>query len=621
MEGRGGYTENSGAAVHPEAEESGSLGKSGGAMEESSRGTGRQLLTSTLAKRKRSSLFNDGVEEGGFAAGESDEHGTNEDDLKHDMTEASIEPLLPSTRGGLQHRRANVSSEKLNTGRSGPLTIDTSQDRPLKKRRVEANVEIAYDAAGTPRLSPLPSSIQAQQSNDAGFLASRRKNSASSASTSDSITFEELINLPFMNLQDAPRQRKFSLIHSICRDNAILMHFVSFLNLPSLISLYAISKPFHYLFNRHHTAFILSNMRTWAPNADRIYPWRCYKSLCVKDPSKLRKARLEGEEDEVTKKWNDLRDVPSLRWLQMVVWREGVCRDMLVQLATNGLRLPWGTLESVKKTWFIMDLPLNSQRIALIHNPDYFPKGVLLGMTFFLIKVDMHFTDPLVPTYEANHRNQRMHPNKYAGGLPTGVPLRKMLLAERHLSSLWRVMRGWSWDSGFGKSSDRPLHRLDLLRLWIRHKYVLPETASDEVKKMSIMAIPWHEIGTAGFERTGVAFHDLTAPDTGAVLRTIPIVNPAITGLGLTDHQADQVLYPHRKRIILANEKPREMLLRPDDLLIREGIRRRLKMHKHWWKAVFYGFLDGMGRKIPVPTEEEVLRKLREGPKMSRRKK
>jgi hypothetical protein len=398
------------------------------------------------------------------------------------------------------------------------------------------------------------------------------------------------------------------------------LHFVSFLTIPSLISLYAISKPFHFLFNRHHTAFILSNMRTWGPGADRIYPWRCYKSLCVKDPSKLQKPRLKGKENAVNKKWDDLRDVPSLRWLQMVVWREGVCRDMMVQLATNGLRCPFGTLDSIKRMWFIMDLPLNSHRIALIHNTDYFPNGVLLGMTFFLLKVDMLFTDPMEPPHPANHPNQHIYPNKYAGGMPSGVPLRKMLLAERHLSSLWRVMRGWSWDGGFGKASDRPMNKLDILRVWIRHKYTPAETIEEDTKKMSIMGIPWHEVGTAGLERTGVAFHDLTDPGTNTVLRTMPIVNPAIVGTGLTDHQAKQVLYPHRRRIILANEKPREMLLRPDELLIREGIRRRLKMHKQWWKIMFYGFTDSLGRNIIVPTEEVVLRKLREGPDLEKRK-
>jgi hypothetical protein len=545
------------------------------------------------------------------------------EEVQRDMTEASIEPLLTPSKLGLRSRRAIVSPEKFNKGHFEPLTLPPADERPTKKRRLEANIDITYDSTGTPRISsfqpktPNESTI-APLANNGRSIPSTRKTSASSTSSAESITLTELLNKPKTPPNGPPKKRQFSLLHSICRDNDLLLHFVSFLTLPSLISLYAISKPFHYLFNRHHTAFILSNMRTWAPNAERIYPWHCYKSLCAKDPSKLQKMRLAGREDDVNKKWDDLRDVPGLRWLQMVVWREGVCRDMLVQLATQGLRVPYGTLESVQKMWFVMDLPLNSQRIALIQNPEYIPNGVLLGMTFFLLKVDMLFTDPLAPPHPANHPNQRVYPNKYAGGLPSGVPLRKLLLAERHLSSLWRVMRGWSWDAGFGKGSDRPMNKLDILRLWVRHKYTLPEDVEEDTKKMSIMGIPWNQVGTAGLERTGVAFHDLTDPKTNTVLRTVPIVNPAIVGTGLTDHQADQVLYPHRRRIILPKEKPREPLLRLDELLIREGIRRKLKMHKQWWKIMFYGFCDELGRPIKVPTEE-VLRKLRERPDMEKR--
>ena len=106
------------------------------------------------------------------------------------------------------------------------------------------------------------------------------------------------------------------------------------------------------------------------------------------------------------------------------------------------------------------------------------------------------------------------------------------------------------------------------------------------------MGIPWHEVGTASLERTGVAFHDLTAPDTGALLKRIPIVNPAIIGTGLSDFQGEQILYPHKRRLILPNEKPREVLLRADELLIREGIKRKLKLHKMWGKIMFYGFVD-----------------------------
>jgi hypothetical protein len=202
---------------------------------------------------------------------------------------------------------------------------------------------------------------------------------------------------------------------------------------------------------------------------------------------------------------------------------------MIVQLATQGLRVLWGTLESVEKRWFLVYLPLNSQRAAPIQSRDYLPNGVLVGMTFFLLKLDTLLTESLAPPHPTHRPNQRLYPKMYAGGMISGVPLRKMLLAERHLSALWRVMQVWSWDSGFGTVTESPLSCLDILRLWVKHKYNPPATVEEDTP---IMGIPWHAVGTASLERTGVTFHQLTDPAINTVMKTIPIINPPSLGHG-----------------------------------------------------------------------------------------
>lgn len=109
-------------------------------------------------------------------------------------------------------------------------------------------------------------------------------------------------------------------------DQTLCLLLVSYLTLPSLIDLYAISKAFHHTFNKHATAFILSNMRTWAPRADQIFPWRCYQSLCIKDPVKKQKSKPAVDGADIERLGELSRDVPSLRWLQMVIWREGITK-------------------------------------------------------------------------------------------------------------------------------------------------------------------------------------------------------------------------------------------------------------------------------------------------------
>ena len=115
------------------------------------------------------------------------------------------------------------------------------------------------------------------------------------------------------------------------------------------------------------------------------------------------------------------------------------------------------------------------------------------------------------------------------------------------------------------------MNKLDILRLWVKHRYILPDDAPAEAKKQSIMGIPWYEVGRANIERTGVSFFNLTSE------KPIVLAHPSIAGTG-QDPRQQQLLYPHGKRIILTNEKPREKLLRPDELVIRECVRRRMGM-------------------------------------------
>ena len=89
-------------------------------------------------------------------------------------------------------------------------------------------------------------------------------------------------------------------------------------------------------------------MRTWAPHSEMIFPWRNYRDLCTKDPQQRQNSRLQNQEDKSKKEHSDLRYVPSFRWLQMVVYRQGVCTDMLIRLASYGHRCPAGTLDALK---------------------------------------------------------------------------------------------------------------------------------------------------------------------------------------------------------------------------------------------------------------------------------
>lgn len=209
--------------------------------------------------------------------------------------------------------------------------------------------------------------------------------------------------------------------------------------------------------------------------------------------------------------------------------------------------------------WFLLDLPLNAHRIALIRSREYMPVTTLTRLTCFFIKLDMFFTRPSGPVYPQNHRNQRLLSNDWAGGVFVGNEMREYMLAERNLTPLWRVLHGWSPDPD---DPQCPMTRLDVLRMWVRHKYTIPDYAIGPVRTMSVMGVPWYQIGMQRYERTG------------------------------------------------GNGRIPKKLLRPDELVMLEGIRRKLSLHKSWVTMMTWNMTDLLGRPMPIFSEEEMNRKL-----------
>ena len=478
----------------------------------------------------------------------------------------------------LHQKRASASPEKFFGFQ--PLSVQT--DVPPAIRPWTGNkLEIAYDSVGTPRIA------------------------SATPLSGPNILKTTLFTAPRGRTQsNATPKKVFSLLGAFCNDNALLLVLVSYLTIPSLINLYAMSKHFHYLFNSHTTAYILAITRTWAPKAEVIFPWRCYKNLCIKDPGMRQKKGWKGDAHlrRGKEKHAELRDVPTIRWLQMVVYRQGVCKDLLVQMAVKGLRCPKGTLDAVKRLWFMQDLPLNVQRIALARNTTYITNSVIMASTMFFLKLDMFFTDPAGQVYGPTqlHTNTFAYPRQWEGKGFVGCDLRELLLAEKSFTPLWRVLRGWSWDPRDGPV---PMNRLDILRLWIRHKYKVPDDAPEHVQKQTIMGIPWWEVGTASLERTGMAV--VRVNET----KSHPIIHPGIVSKESQSHaQGQRGLPPLQKRIVVPGAKPREPLLRPDQLVLREAICRKMGVHRHWARMMLWGFCDEMGRSYRDLSEEEILR-------------
>jgi hypothetical protein len=291
---------------------------------------------------------------------------TSENKNSHDSAQQSVVPP-PNQLGNLHKRRAETSPEKFNTGQFEPSPLQTlvttkkvrtDDGTPRTVTRVDHVPQKTQLTAFlsnfnfTPTTSETRSAIK--ESRDLEELPSRRQPQSSQLTAglqNFTFTSPRAYAIPISSIPPTPKTAKkkpFNLLNAICANNQLLLLLTSYLNIPSLISLYSISKIYHHQFNCHHTAHILAIMRTWAPHSEIAFPWRNYRSLCTRDPALRQTSRLAGKTKEADGKYADLRMVPTIRWLQMVVYRQGVCTDILIRLASFGHRCPAGTLEALK---------------------------------------------------------------------------------------------------------------------------------------------------------------------------------------------------------------------------------------------------------------------------------
>jgi hypothetical protein len=310
---------------------------------------------------------------------------------EHDLSQPSM--TTSHKLGNLHKRRAEALPEKFNTGHLEPLqpqallsakkirTEDgTPRDvvvkHPTPQRTlltaILSNFNLTPSASvnfpGSVGIPTIPAAGYETNSTPSSQLISSSQLTAGldalGFATPKAYTIPLSAIEPTPNAKPKPKHtRPFSLLLSFCANNELFLLLTSYLNIPSLISLYSVSKVYHHQFNCHYTAHILAIMRTWAPHSELIFPWRDYRDLCIKDPVLRQNSRLRDQGSKAP--YGDLRYVPSLRWLQMVVYRHGVCTDMLLRLASYGHRCPPGTLDALKVSPIRSRTPPRSQLTPL----------------------------------------------------------------------------------------------------------------------------------------------------------------------------------------------------------------------------------------------------------------
>lgn len=153
----------------------------------------------------------------------------------------------------------------------------------------------------------------------------------------------------------------------------------------------------------------------------------------------------------------------------------------------------------MQRLWFVMDLPRTCYRQSLLRNQEYMSHETLNRALSLFIKVDMAFTAPGDSVYSGQHPTAPY-------GANVGSSMRQLLFCERSFTPLWLSLHGWKWDPIRGRSWDKfhdppALTRLDVLKLWAKHKMPYETQWSHEENPAPIMGMPQKEIMRARFER------------------------------------------------------------------------------------------------------------------------
>ncbi|MCJ1310733.1 hypothetical protein MMC25_004399 [Agyrium rufum] len=306
-------------------------------------------------------------------------------------------------------------------------------------------------------------------------------------------------------LTDPTQAQRHGIFHRLLEHPELLHEVSKHIEINQLVSLYSISRTFQNIVNKRFTSLVLAVATTQALESSTIFLYKCYKSLCTIDPA----TRMN---EEVQSK---IRNVPSFRWARFVLYREHVVEDIIHLLAIEGHHLPPGSSASVKKVWFLMDIGDNARRIGVVRNRSIWSNQDLFYATMLFVKLDMRFNDPV-----------------QGNGSPD---LRRMLLAQRSLSTLWRVLRREELTSN-----------LELAMMYLQWKY----TPQDQVLQgQDTIGVPGSKLGKLQYEGWG---------------------------------------------------KGENILLRPDEIIMRESIRRKLGFQRKYLDMILYGYIDKDFNDIPA---------------------
>lgn len=196
-----------------------------------------------------------------------------------------------------------------------------------------------------------------------------------------------------------------------------------YLSAVDIMNLYIASSTFRRTINN----YMLSSVRIWlknhCPEAQRVFPFTMYKKHLIPDPTGRTWGQVYASHAPASltaEKRDKVRTIPGMKYLQLVMGRDKIVREILAILAREGHLMPKGMYNTLLRMWLLMDITTTRHRMALLSNKKLWSDQDLYNGQLFFVKLTMHTNDPVYG--------------------PASVELMQLFMGQKTLYSLWQLL-------------------------------------------------------------------------------------------------------------------------------------------------------------------------------------
>lgn len=298
------------------------------------------------------------------------------------------------------------------------------------------------------------------------------------------------------------------ILNGICQHVELAAELGKHLDGPDVVNLFIASRNFNAAVSSH----LLSCIRGWiayrAPDAGSVFRFGLYRRLLVPDPAgRTWEEQYKGSSTTIgPEKLAEVRAVPGLRYLQLVLSRDRQCREIIAIMARNGHRLPVTMHRTLIRLWLLMEIPTTVQREAWLRDTTTWTDNDIYNVQFLMIKLNMHFNDPIYG--------------------PSTSDLMQTILGQKGLLPLWQLLMHRKYT-----------HLPELLQLAVKYNMAIPNHWFATIAQQGFHGVPISQVGRTHLEGWGKGTLHLMRPD-----ELIP-VEAIARGLELETHLRQMVLW------------------------------------------------------------------------------